>query len=228
MVIYLKEGASFILMAICRIKVYNYTGTSEMNVNVEVGECVVVCALEKIEKVNRKYRLQHQKAVKHAIEHGGYSGSGLVVFSLVKVLYKDEGVGLDQWGVFYKLTTLEAKGYCFWCGVRTRGRYCSGSHRLQYLRHFNWSYARDWCWKRYSGHCGVCGQVSKPSNIDWRWRDLEVHHLDAINAGFREWTLLNRPENLILLCPPCHDLTKRKDFVGLSKEIVDSRQLVFL
>ncbi len=215
-------------MAVYRIKVSNYTGSSTMNVNVEVGECVVVKSLEKLSKINKKNRLQHQRIAKRVIEHEGVYSGRAIIYELEKVLSKNTSIGLDQWGTFYHLTKLESKGCCFWCGVKTRGRYCSSSHRLQYLRHYNWPMARDWCWSRYVSHCGLCGITAVERNKEWRYRSLEVHHITPIDGLFREWTVLNRPENLILLCPPCHDSTRRKNFAGITKEKVNPDQLILL
>lgn len=218
-------------MALYTIEVQNHTGRSQWGVNVPDGSCVVVCALARIAKVNKKWRLQHEKIVKRITERdGSYGGRACIVYSLVQVIGKSSRVdGKDQWGLFYEMTGCEAIGACFWCGkTPIRGRYCTERHGLMYKRHFNWAFARDWCWIRYANHCGLCdaGKIENP--IDWRWRTLEVHHIEPLNAGFRDWTLLNRPENLILLCPPCHDLTRRKDFMWISKAIVDTNQLMLI
>lgn len=200
-----------------------------LTVNVPEGECVVVTALRRISEVNKKTRASYARSARS-------SNPGIAAYykkrippeiTLVKVLEKVEANGIygkDQWGYFYKMTGLEAKGSCFWCGESTRGRYCCESHRLRYLCHFNWNMARDWCWRRYASQCGLCGAVAG----DWSYRPLEVHHIEPLNSGFRDWTKLNRPENLILLCPPCHDSTRKKDFTGISVDSVDTNQLVMI
>jgi len=205
-----------------------------VEINVPDGSCVVVCALEWIERYNKGRRRFHAKHARSTNKQVAayYKTAVVPELRLVKILGKVESrrvSGKDQWGLFYNFTSHEAKGNCFWCGLTNiRGRYCCDAHLWAYKRHFNWPFARDWCWRRYSNHCGLCGtgKIEKP--IDWRWRTLEVHHIEPLNAGFRDWTLLNRPENLILLCPPCHDSTRKKDFKGIPKAAVDPNQLIFI
>ncbi len=136
--------------------------------------------------------------------------------------------GVDQWGKFYDLTGHEGKGFCFWCGAKHRGRYCCNSHKLQYLRNFNWTMARDWCWVRHGYQCGMCSKPRKEwyaaqQYPHWNSRNYEVHHIEPLEGSFRGWTKLNKPDNLILLCPDCHDLTKRKDFGGLLRNKFDKQ-----
>ncbi len=221
-------------MAIYTIEVQDRSWRFQWGVNVLDGCCVVVCALERIEFVNTKHLRQHRKLVKYRLEKGFPTDFPCLIYTLVKVIGKVSGVeGKDQWGLFYNLSGLEAKGHCFWCGSveyrgkKLRGRYCSSSHLWAYKRHFNWPFARDWCWIRYASQCGLCGSLTPPGSIYWR-RGLEVHHIEPLNAGFRDWTLLNRPENLILLCPPCHDSTRTKDFAGIPKAKVDTNQLILI
>lgn len=193
-------------------------GRDQELVNVPTGANVDECVKLWIAKENR--RLKRRFGSKH-----------LVTFTLHKIGGAFPGIeGIDQWGKFYKMTGLEAVGHCFWCGVKIRSRYCSYPHRIQYLKNFNWPNANAWCWRRYCSQCGMCGlkySTWKAAEAHFSYRTYEVHHIEPMNAMFRTWSLMNRPQNLILLCPECHNLTKAKGFDGLPKPIF-TNQLILM
>lgn len=219
-------------MAVYNVSIYSFGGLITRAVNVPEGHCVVVEALELVKRLNGKEqsRFNYLKKVDSNYARQRIADGFRDEYRLRKILGRAEGLaGKDQWGLFYPMTGLEAAGTCFWCGAASiRGRYCTERHGLMYKRHFNWAFARDWCWRRYANQCGLCGVTNVERNPEWRYRSLEVHHIEPLNAGFREWTLLNRPENLILLCPPCHDSTRRKDFEGIVKQSVNPKQLILI
>ena len=202
-------------MAVYSIKGWIFGSTQTFLVNVPTGadldESVATWIKNKDVALKRKFRPRAPTFKLHSI--------GEIVPELE---------GIDQWGKFYNLTGHEGRGVCFWCGVETRGRYCCKSHKLQYLRNFNWTMARDWCWVRYSYQCGMCSKPRKEwyaaqQYPSWSSRNYEVHHIEPLKGSFRNWTKLNSPDNLILLCPDCHDLTKRKGFAGLLRAKYDKQ-----
>lgn len=106
----------------------------------------------------------------------------------------------DRWGEYYSLTGFEAIKSCFWCGLQIKGdrRYCCEEHHDFYLEYFHWPEASSACLARQEGRCGDCATKA-------RWAsDLRVHHIEPLNGAYRQWNILNRPENLIALCPSCH------------------------
>ncbi len=109
-------------------------------------------------------------------------------------------IGLDRYGVFHYMTGFEGTGTCFWCGGQLQGRatrYCRKEHHWRlYVRHFCWSWARPWCFKRYGYRCANCG-----SDL---YGHGEAHHIVPLNGGERLWTPWNLPWNLIALCHSCH------------------------
>ncbi len=183
-----------------------YGGSQTFLVNVPTGADLDESVAEWIQKKDAALKRRH-----------GTLAPKFRLHSIGEIVPELEGV--DQWGKFYDLTGHEAKGLCFWCGSENRGRYCCNSHKLQYLRNFNWTMARDWCWGRYASQCGMCSKPRKEWYAEQRLlfssRNYEVHHIEPLEGSFRGWTKLDKPDNLILLCPDCHDLTKRKDFAGL-------------
>ncbi len=105
----------------------------------------------------------------------------------------------DRWGKLYNLTGLEAPGHCLWCGVEVKNRrYCCEDHKEAYLEHFRWPEASSAALKRAGGKCADCPKEAKYAS------ELRVHHIEPLNGGFRLWNILNRPGNLVVLCPPCH------------------------
>lgn len=59
----------------------------------------------------------------------------------------------------------------------------------QYLRSPQWDVKRAEAVKAADGHCRKCGKMGK----------LEVHHISYVRMG------QERPEDLIALCPACHE-----------------------
>lgn len=145
-----------------------------------------------------------------------------------------------RWGPFHDFTGHESIKTCFWCGKATRNRYCSESCKDLYHRHFSWPYASDCCiqraivsssaWSVYDGtyrlemvKCGDCGIVGRYDQISSErirrrlfeegityYGGYQVHHVFPMNGDDRNWSWLNRPENLILLCKRCHKLRHRQ------------------
>ena len=58
-----------------------------------------------------------------------------------KEAIKNQGRLYDRWGEYFLLTGHESIDTCFWCGVRTKRRYCSDDCRINYLRHYSWFHA---------------------------------------------------------------------------------------
>jgi hypothetical protein len=149
----------------------------------------------------------NQRAKKNA--HGGWYT--IKVFLSIKGL--GEGEGRDRYGKFYRFT---GKGHCFWCGIKlakSRGRYCCEQHQTNYLRHFHWLEASWWCWEDWNHTCGVCcarkeyrviQSYDQTRSVPVGKLILEVHHIDPMEGKNRNWSIKNRPENLILLCRDCH------------------------
>lgn len=135
---------------------------------------------------------------------------GWYEFLWVKCMYSD-CAGVDSYGRYYNMTGYECQNRCFWCGNETPGhrRYCQNRKcRNEYVRHYRWQEARDWCRKRYDLKCGECGQ-QEDSRYDSKLR-FAVHHIEPLKGSLRLWNKLNRPENLIWLCGKCHDGKSRK------------------
>lgn len=126
----------------------------------------------------------------------------------------------DSFGTIHILTGYEGTGACLWCGKDFEGkrkRYCTGrmldtgeeAHWRQYHRHFNWTFARDWCLTRYEHRCANCGHEGSYWNgvVYIRGKALlEAHHIIPMEGESREWTPYNLPWNLICLCHECHVL----------------------
>lgn len=106
----------------------------------------------------------------------------------------------DRYGIYFKLTGHEDKGHCFWCGAEVKGgrRYCCQEHHELYLETYHWPEASAACLKRYNGSCADCGKEAKWAS------ELRIHHIKPLNGAYRLWNDLNRPDNLIALCPSCH------------------------
>jgi 5-methylcytosine-specific restriction endonuclease McrA len=103
--------------------------------------------------------------------------------------------GKDRFSIYYDMTGFEEIGKCFWCGSDVKHkRYCGEEHRNLYHKTFMWSYASGACLSTQKV-CQDCG-----SN-----QNLEIHHIDPINGGYRRVSKKNRPENLLCLCRACHD-----------------------
>lgn len=141
----------------------------------------------------------------------------------LSVIDKADGSGIDRYGKFYSLTGKEARRKCFWCGTDIGGgsRYCTREHQALYLKYFWWPHARDWCRSRYwnlnavSYFCGDCNSLINLSKS-------AVHHIKRLpnsDPMTRQWNILNRPENLILLCTTCHGIRHRKPVTLPKKQL---------
>ena len=112
----------------------------------------------------------------------------------------------DRYGEIHNFTGNEGRRRCFWCGVEVneRKRYCCPEHQELYWKHFRWPEASDWCLERDGGKCVDCGLKPERSALYWR-SSLRVHHIDPLKGeANRLWSIKNRPENLVTLCPACH------------------------
>jgi 5-methylcytosine-specific restriction endonuclease McrA len=108
-------------------------------------------------------------------------------------------VSYDRWGKLYNLTGFEARNHCSWCGVEVKNRrYCGAVHSYDYAVHFRWPEASSAALKRAGGKCADCAKEAKSAS------ELRVHHMQPLDGGLRGWNILNRPENLVVLCPSCH------------------------
>lgn len=116
----------------------------------------------------------------------------------------------DRYGEYQLLTGYEAPCRCFWCGCEvTKGRrYCCKEHGDQYHETFIWGYAVPACLKRQDYKCGDCGMPKATTYKEITETDyphtLLVHHIIPLYGSWRHANILNRPENLVALCPACH------------------------
>ena len=129
----------------------------------------------------------------------------------LKILWLNEGEGIDRWGKFYNLTGYEEKGHCFWCHKPTKYRYCSPECKDMYPKHFHWLDARSWCYQRYGVVCSLCGvrivykrDPDRPYYVTLDDPEIEIHHIRPLKGSNRNWSVLNHPDNLIPLCQSCH------------------------
>ena len=76
--------------------------------------------------------------------------------------------------------------------------YCCEAHSDTYAEHFHWPEASAAALKRAGGKCADCPKEAKSA------AELRVHHIEPLNGELRLWNILNRPENLLVLCPSCH------------------------
>jgi hypothetical protein len=100
--------------------------------------------------------------------------------------------------IFYVLTGFENTNHkCWWCGCEPKGKikkWCRG-HRKEYLRHFEWQSARDWCIERQNHICANCSVFTYA---------IEVHHIVPLKEESRYFTAFNLPWNLIGFWHACH------------------------
>jgi len=111
--------------------------------------------------------------------------------------------------------------WCLYCGKKIDGRVnnfcCLECHKsYQYLIYINkWklglvdgskangmcisNHVRRYLWEKYNNKCSRCGWNTPNSYIDKII--LEVEHIDGNSTN-------NKEENLDLICPNCHSLTK--------------------
>jgi len=180
-----------------------------IEINVPEGASPEELAEMKIEKYNRKFKdsryFHYQR-------------------EFLSVIGEGNGAGIDKYGKFYSFTGNEARRKCFWCGADVKKgnkRYCSNEHKILYLKHFWWPHARDWCRFRHwdknevSYLCGDCNSLITLSKS-------AVHHIQRLpnsDPMIRQWSILNRPENLILLCTTCHGIRHRKPVVVQKKQL---------
>jgi len=134
----------------------------------------------------------------------------------------------DRYGEYYSFTGHEAPHRCFWCGIEVKGqrRYCCEEHQNLYLGHFRWPEASNACQKRQCGICGDCHKKYSPSTY---YTLLVVHHIIPLNGSLRLWNILNRPENLIALCPACHgkrhaELNRQKKRIEIEEHEPESNE----
>jgi hypothetical protein len=176
----------------------------------------------KVVEVNVPRGADPESSAKTAIKRGNQRaqkssrGGWYTIKMFLSIKGLGEGEGRDRYGKFYRFTGKEAKGHCFWCGKKLMARqvrYCSEQHKENYLRQFHWIEASWWCWEDWNHTCGVCGAEKQYKVIQGYDLTrcvpvgklvLEVHHIDPMGGKDRNWSIKNRPENLILLCHDCH------------------------
>ena len=115
----------------------------------------------------------------------------------------------------------QKENYCINCGTKTKSnnKYCSSQCKSDYEYKqyiYNWKnkivdgcvnngwksyskYIRKYLFEKYNNKCSQCGWGEK--NIFSNTIPLEVEHIDGDSTN-------NSEENLTLLCPNCHSLTK--------------------
>lgn len=97
------------------------------------------------------------------------------------------------------LTGYEETDRCYWCGGELSSRrlcYCSIECQLNYYRNFCWIEAEHIALREAKYTCRECGERNR--------LELEVHHIIPLNGGYRMWNVLNKQENLKVLCLECH------------------------
>ncbi|MDD5288426.1 MAG: HNH endonuclease signature motif containing protein [Dehalococcoidales bacterium] len=106
----------------------------------------------------------------------------------------------DSYGFYKVITGNEGSGRCWWCGAdfpdTHARRYCSRKCRGNYQNNFYWTWASNAALRRDGYRCQECGVRGK--------RRLQVHHLVPLKGSNRIISVLNKPENLIVLCKKCH------------------------
>lgn len=174
-----------------------YISIDDLTIGNEEAEVEIACR-EQVDKYNAAKKDENGK------------GDDWWEFIRVKCLYKD-WAGIDGYGNYYYMTGYECPCRCFWCGDETsfHRRYCQNRKcRNEYVQHFRWQEARNWCRERYEAKCGECGK-DEDTKYDSKLR-FAAHHIIPLNGSFRLWNKLNRPENLIWLCGDCHDDKRKK------------------
>lgn len=125
----------------------------------------------------------------------------------------------DSFGEFSVLTGYEGSGNCWYCGKafpdRRERRFCSSGCRVMYEESFYWAWASRTAIRRARYRCHDCGLKGK--------RRLQVHHIIPLNGGDRIKNVLNRRENLVVLCKRCH---KKRHEGALKSQISKARHRV--
>jgi len=133
----------------------------------------------------------------------------------------------------------DGKRFCSWCGAQLTGRklrWCSSKCAWQATTRCSPAAAARRCYKEANGICQRCGlNIEALTNalvlLRWEyhepiWRDF-TRHLNQLmkQRGWDKWDSLwhahhitphahggtLEPENLILLCVPCHKAVHAKD-----------------
>ncbi len=121
----------------------------------------------------------------------------------------------DSYGSYKVLTGSEGTGKCWWCGKpfpdnRAR-RFCSLPCRSKYQNNFYWTWAANNALRRARYRCHECGIKGK--------RRLHVHHIVPLKGSDRMVNLLNKPDNLVVLCKKCH----RKYHINLNNSKINTK-----
>ena len=120
----------------------------------------------------------------------------------------------DRWGYYYDMTGHEAPGCCFWCGKKTKYRYCCEEHGTLYRNNYMWTFASMSCIERYKVkteyslqyRCHDCGKQDT-----WGFgENFDVHHIIPLDGDYRHINRLNHQQNLVLLCKDCHRQRSRE------------------
>ncbi|MDD5189657.1 MAG: HNH endonuclease signature motif containing protein [Dehalococcoidales bacterium] len=106
----------------------------------------------------------------------------------------------DSYGSYEILTGYEGQSKCWWCGAafpnKRARRFCSTKCRRKYENNFYWAWASRLAVRRAKFCCQACGVKGR--------RRLHVHHIRPLNGSNRMKNVLNRADNLIVLCKKCH------------------------
>jgi hypothetical protein len=117
-----------------------------------------------------------------------------------------------QDGKLILLTGHEGTGKCYWCGGELNGRrrcYCCQECCDNYYDTFCWRHAGNKALKRASNRCQTCRSSDCARTVP-----IEVHHIIPLNGGYRMWNVLNRQDNLKVLCVEHHllaDMERRRE-----------------
>lgn len=102
--------------------------------------------------------------------------------------------------------------HCRHCGAEMKDRrtlYCGGFEspcgREWAFTHATWGVVREILLKERGASCEVCGKECQAYGKPGSPETAEIHHLEEVN-GIRGPGLMNRRENLLVLCHDCHQL----------------------
>ncbi len=124
-----------------------------------------------------------------------------------------------QDGKLIILTGYEGTGKCYWCGGENKRsrHYCCKECFNNYYDSFFWLWARDKALTRENHQCQRYGSSDCS-------RTVEVHHIVPLNGSYRMWNVLNRQDNLEVLCVTHHllaDMERRREAKWLGKGQLD-------
>jgi predicted HNH restriction endonuclease len=135
--------------------------------------------------------------ISEAVSNLGYKTKCQSIINLIRKVCLERGVSTDHFLSFPEIISLQRKKKSRslvegWLKGEIQGHYDTGNFDLK-------DPVRDWVLERAGNKCEKCGwnMVNEfTKNIP-----VQVHHEDGNAAN-------SRPENLKVLCPNCHSLTK--------------------